>query len=128
MGFRYGDPHSFKQSTSSSTGYNQAQIIALPVALRLKRECVSNSVMRIKDTSSQITLSPHERYTNLEDAFYANPAKLKGRNILLIDEVATTGATLNSCAGALRDVGVETIYCLTVAKALRKSNEASASS
>lgn len=109
-------------------GYNQAQIIALPVALKLKKECISKGVMRIKDTSSQIALSPHERYINLQDAFYANPAKLKDRNILLIDDVATTGATLNSCAGALRDAGVKTIYCLTVAKALRKKNEASAGS
>jgi len=45
-----------------------------------------------------------------------------------MDDVATTGATLNSCSRALRDVGVKTIYCITVAKALRKINEVSAGS
>lgn len=101
-------------------GFNQAQIIAYPVALRMNKRMVANALIRTKETSSQVNLSPHQRYENLKDAFSAIPAKLKGRKVLLVDDVATTGATLNSCAETLRSAGVEKIYCLTVAKALRK--------
>lgn len=109
-------------------GYNQAREIALPVALIMKKEFIPSAVSRVKETSSQITLTAHQRYANLQDAFWANPAKLKGRNVLLIDDVATTGATLNSCARTLREAGAKTIYCLTVAKTLRKRGGASATS
>ncbi len=106
-------------------GYNQAEMIARPLALGLKKPCVVDAVIRSKETSSQVALSPAERYANLQDAFSANPAKLKGRNVLLLDDVATTGATLNSCSKALKDAGAKTVLCLTVAKTLRKGNVAS---
>ena len=121
-------PIPLSKSHLRQRGYNQAEAIAVPVSLALKKKCVTNFVTRSKETSSQIDLSAAQRYANLQDAFSVNPAKLKGRDILLIDDVATTGATLNSCSKALKDVGVETVYCLTVAKALRKNNEASVGS
>jgi ComF family protein len=106
-------------------GYNQAQAIARPISLAMNRVLLSNAVTRVKETSSQINLTPVQRYANLQDAFLANPAKLNGRKVLLVDDVATTGATLNSCAEALRAVGVSKVYCITVAKALRKDHRIS---
>lgn len=103
-------------------GYNQAQAIARPISLTFGKPIDSRSVTRVKETSSQVDLSPHQRYANLQDAFSANPAKLNGRKVLLVDDVATTGATLNSCAEALRNAGVTEVFCITVAKALKKDS------
>lgn len=102
-------------------GYNQAALIARPVALELRVPYLPQSIKRIKETASQIHLTAAERYANLMDAFWANPATLKGKNVLLIDDVTTTGATMKSCADAVKQAGANQIYCLTVARALKKS-------
>lgn len=115
-------PIPMSRSHLRQRGYNQAHAIARPIALRLDKPIDSRSVTRVRETSSQVDLSPHERYANLKDAFSANPAKLNGRKVLLVDDVATTGATLNSCAGALRNAGVTEVFCITVAKALKKDS------
>jgi ComF family protein len=103
-------------------GYNQAQIIAKPISLLMGKILLENAVVRIKETTSQVALSPQERYSNLRDAFLVNPAKLKARRVLVVDDVATTGATLNSCSEALKAAGIDKVYCITVAKALRKDH------
>lgn len=101
-------------------GYNQAALLAHPLALKLKLDYQPGSIRRIKETATQIHLSASERYTNLQDAFWANPATLKGKKVLLIDDVTTTGATMKSCADAVKKAGAQEIYCLTVARALKK--------
>lgn len=104
-------------------GYNQAHEIAKPIGLMLGKPVDIKSVTRVKETSSQVDLSPHQRYANLKDAFFANPATLNARKVLLVDDVATTGATLNSCSEALRTAGVSEIFCITVAKAVKKDSK-----
>jgi ComF family protein len=99
-------------------GYNQSEQIAHPLSLELQVPLVTNAVNRIKETSSQVDLSRPERFNNLKDAFSGNPAKLKNKNVLLVDDIVTTGATLRSCSSALLDAGCTSVYCLTVAQTL----------
>jgi len=91
----------------------------------MNKKMVTDALIRTKETSSQVNLSPHQRYENLKDAFSVIPAKLKEERSYWWMNVATTGATLNSCAESLRSAGIEKIYCLTVAKALRRDHGAS---
>lgn len=99
-------------------GYNQAALISHQLAAHLNIRHSSNAVKRIRNTSTQIELDVNKRFTNLLDAFYANPATLKKRNILVIDDVITTGATMQNCTKALLQAGAENVYCLSVARAI----------
>jgi competence protein ComFC len=118
-------PVPLSRSHQRQRGYNQAACISYPVALRMNIPHSTNSMKRIKETETQISLDVNKRFTNLMDAFYANPAKLNKRNILLIDDVITTGATMQNCAIALKNAGAEKIYCLSVARTLLRHPKSS---
>ena len=100
-------------------GYNQAAIISTNIALTLDLPHSPNSIKRIKETETQISLDVNKRFTNLNDAFYANPAKLNKKKVLLIDDVITTGATMQNCTKAIKNAGADQVYCLSVARTLR---------
>ena len=97
-------------------GYNQAALVAKPLALRLG--CVYNpfGLKRTRDTKSQVGLSGEERRRNVVGAFAALPEIVSGKAILVVDDVMTTGATMEACARALLDGGAETVYCLTIGR------------
>ncbi|MFH2040419.1 MAG: ComF family protein [Chloroflexota bacterium] len=99
-------------------GYNQVSMIALPLALKLGIKYIPNGLIRIRETDSQVGLNVMDRIRNVEDAFLANSGHVSGMNILLIDDVATTGATLTSCASALRMSGATNVFAITLARAL----------
>jgi len=98
-------------------GYNHAKdlaeefckIIDLPYAELLDK---------IKETEHQTELSRDERKKNLTDAFVCTDKTIKGKKVLIIDDVFTTGSTLDACAKALKKCKPEKIYCLTIAKTL----------
>jgi ComF family protein len=98
-------------------GYNQVGMIAKPLALALNTQYVSNGLMRRKETRTQVGLSKHERKANVKEAFQAG-ADVNGKNILVLDDVSTTGSTLSSSAEALYSSGAKNVYALTVARAL----------
>lgn len=98
-------------------GYNQSQLLGEHVADRTGIECIPAALRRIRSTQSQVTITAQERLTNVRDAFTADPSPTAGRTILLIDDVYTTGATLNACAEALVLVGAAAVYGLTVTAA-----------
>jgi ComF family protein len=98
-------------------GYNQVAMIALPLALRLGLVYLPGALVRSRETEAQVGLSAEQRRENMRDAFRANPA-VRGKIVLLIDDVATTGATLSSAAGALYQVGARSVDAITVARAL----------
>ncbi|HVN54309.1 MAG TPA: ComF family protein [Anaerolineaceae bacterium] len=98
-------------------GYNQADCLALPMALALGVDYHSRALLRIKNTQSQVGLSAHQRKENVLNAFSANPRLVTGRQVLVIDDVATTGATIHSCAGALLDAGAVQVFGMTLARA-----------
>jgi ComF family protein len=99
-------------------GYNQVALIARPLAMALGVVYDQHAVARVRDTRSQVGLPRRERHDNVRDAFRAQPTRVPGRSILLVDDVATTGSTFSSCAGALCASGARDVFALTVARAL----------
>jgi competence protein ComFC len=97
-------------------GYNQSDLIARPVALYFGVEYLPKAIRRRRETRSQVDLSAAERKVNVAGAFESRPKFVTGQNVLVIDDVTTTGATLDACAFALREAGAKEVYGLTVAR------------
>jgi ComF family protein len=103
-------------------GFNQATLIAQS-ALKLtdaSLELQPGVLERCRETQSQIGLTRHQRRVNMRGAFAA-PANtdIAGREILLVDDVFTTGTTVSECARVLRRAGASKVYVATVARTLR---------
>jgi len=97
-------------------GYNQAEEIARAVAINLELQLVP-ALKKIRSTARQVDLEKSEREKNLENAFATVPTPSLGdRRVLLIDDVASTGTTLNECAKALKNQGASEIWGLVVAR------------
>lgn len=91
--------HPFKRMWRS---YNQSEYIALGVAQAMDISCDANSVRRFRYNESQTRKRRGERWENVAGIFsVAHPERLRGRHILLVDDVLTTGATILSCAEAI---------------------------
>ncbi len=73
------------------------------------------AIRRVRDTRAQVGLGARERQINVLDAFQADPALIRDQQVLLIDDVYTTGATLRACASALLEAGATKVWALTVA-------------
>jgi ComF family protein len=109
-------------------GFNQAEALARAAVKALRRArpewrlTVATGVLeRRRATQSQAGLTPHKRRANLRGAFFAPaPYKLKGLDVLLIDDIYTTGATARACAQALRRAGANSVHVATVARAQRQ--------
>ena len=100
-------------------GYNQADLIARPLARRLGLPCRSVLLVRTKPRPDKLHLSLEERWSSVRGAFAAKPgSRVDNLRVLLVDDVMTTGATLDACARALRQAGARTVIGLTVARAL----------
>jgi ComF family protein len=99
-------------------GYNQVGLVAMPLAVFNHWRYTPRALARSRDTMSQVGLTAAERKENVSGAFQADAALVSGTSVLLIDDVATTGATLSASADALLDAGARSIYALTLARAL----------
>jgi ComF family protein len=97
-------------------GYNQAALFALPLALGLNVPYRPKALRRVRHTRSQVDLSWGERRENVSGAFAASSDDVSGKTILLVDDVITTGATLNACASALLSAGARAVYAFSVAR------------
>lgn len=97
-------------------GYNQSALIAQRIAGRLDLPYSERILTRVRETHTQVGLNADERRQNMRDAFTADAQYCRGKSILLIDDIATTGATLNACARALRAAGAGKVFCFTVAR------------
>ncbi len=99
--------------------YNQAALLALALANLSGLPVLPNTLQRKKPTPAQSGLSRKGREDNLRGAFTVPRPKrshIKGKAVLLVDDVMTTGATLNACARVLRDAGAKDIYGITLAR------------
>jgi len=99
-------------------GYNQTDLIAHPLSLALGLDYRPGALKRKRETASQVGLSAVERRDNMQDAFFADPRFIRGRVVLVVDDVATTGSTLSSCSESLYQSGAADVFALTVARAL----------
>ncbi|MDE2819378.1 MAG: ComF family protein [Chloroflexota bacterium] len=94
-------------------GYNQSEMLGACMSDVCGIPCRSDFIRRIRETDQQARLSGEQRMANVRDAFEAADA-VKSLAILLIDDVVTTGSTLNECARALKREGARAVYGLTV--------------
>ncbi len=92
-------------------GYNQSYYIALGIKEMTALPVNPSVLKRSRFTPSQTKLNREERLKNIAGAFrVVKPAAVKNKNVLLIDDVITTGATINECAGCLKSAGAKSIY------------------
>lgn len=101
-------------------GFNQALELARPVASRTRASLVTDACERVKDTPPQASLPWKEREKNIRGAF-ACAVDLSGKRIALVDDVMTTGHTLNEVARVLRQAGAARVDCWVVARTLPDS-------
>jgi ComF family protein len=105
-------------------GFNQAETIAREALQELKRpkrfELCAGVLLRSRETGSQIGLTRHQRRENLRGAFtVSHPTRIAKRDILLIDDVFTTGTTASECARVLLRAGAARVWVATVARTLK---------
>lgn len=98
-------------------GYNQAELIARPLARRLRLPCRSFLLVRTRPRPDKLKLTRHERWETVRGAYATrHGVRVDNLRVLLVDDVFTSGATLDSCARALRAAGVARVAGLTVAR------------
>lgn len=103
----------------SKRGFNQSDILAEEVAYQLDLEFYPDELIQPRPSRDQIGLSVPERFANVRDVYAAaDDFALSGKSILLIDDVTTTGATLNAAARTLKDAGAAIVAAATVATAI----------
>jgi ComF family protein len=115
-------------SRQRQRGYNQSVLLADEAMRRLKRkdtewsfEPAHGAMVRTRRTESQFGLSSGERRRNLRGAFTVkDPAAVSGREVLLVDDIYTTGATARECARVLRQAGAVKVWVATVARAQKE--------
>ena len=102
-------------------GYNQSEILSQGLAKHIPLTIENKILVRHRKTLSQTLLPIQERQKNVEGAFNVIvPNFFKGKKVLLVDDVCTSGSTLNSCAFSLKNAGVEGIVCVALARPLLK--------
>lgn len=98
-------------------GYNQTQLIAKEIAKNIDIKLCDDVLVKSKNTIAQSKLNKNKRKQNIKNAFKVlNLEKIQGKNILLFDDIFTTGSTVNECSKILKKAGAKTVGVLTIAK------------
>jgi ComF family protein len=119
--FDYIVPIPLEKARQKKRGYNQAELLARVLGEEVNKPILTNLVKRRKKTKPQFGLKKEERFENLSGAFEISEsvkedvATIAGKTVLLLDDLATTGATLDECARALKRAGVSEVYALVLA-------------
>lgn len=99
-------------------GFNQAAVIAGEIGRLTGIGVERRALKKIRATAAQTSLERHERRANVRGAYAVpDPERIRGKVVLLVDDVFTTGATIRECAGVLRKAGAKDVRALTVAQA-----------
>lgn len=98
-------------------GYNQSTLLARELSRRVGLPVLEQTLIRIRETAPQVDLNASQRRVNVTAAFECTTGEICGHAVLLVDDVCTTGATLNACAEALRKQEPRSIWALTLARA-----------
>ena len=113
-------PVPLQRRREQERGYNQADLIAKPLAHKLDLPYRAVLLVRTKPRPDKHIISLEERWDSVRGAFATRPGiKVDNLRVLLVDDVMTTGATLDACARALRGAGAKSVIGLTVARAAR---------
>jgi ComF family protein len=104
------------QSRQRQRGYNQAELLGRQLRHRLGLSKPPGELVRTRATRPQVGLDRRHRLENVSRAFDWRGPDLGGRSIIIVDDVATTGATLEACAVALRSGGSGSVIGFTVAR------------
>lgn len=105
----------------SSRGFNQADLLARPLAERLGVPCLRGALRRVRQEEFQEDLGAEARRQNVYGAFAAGPEAVRGR-VLLVDDVFSTGATAAACSRVLRARGASAVMVYTLARALLRAD------
>jgi len=98
-------------------GYNQSGLLARELGGLIDLPVIENCLIRVKQAQPQVrAVDVEERRRNVADAFVCRDDKVSGKQIVLIDDVCTSGATLESCAAALKSKGAVSVWGLTLAR------------
>jgi len=97
--------------------YNQSWYIAKGVTIHNPHLTLLKCIRRVRYTEPQAMLTGRDRQNNVRDAFTAGkPDCISGRNIVLVDDVVTTGATIQNCSGVLKAAGADKVTCISIAR------------
>jgi ComF family protein len=102
-------------------GFNQSEQLAVPFCQAVELTLITDALQRVYYTRPQVGLSGTKRWENVQNAFQVvKPERVHNRHVLLIDDVMTTGGTVNACARALKEAGAIRVSVLTVAKEIKE--------
>lgn len=110
-------PVPLHSSRVKERGYNQSELLTQQLGNLLGLPVNTTTLWRTRKTKSQMKLGAAERHKNVANAFACTDNQLANRRVLLVDDVCTTGSTLDACAAALKMSGVDSVWGLTLAKA-----------
>ncbi len=110
------------QTKLEERGFNQSELITRELSKRTGIKCDTRALIRARATTPQYGLTKGERAVNVSSAFKANH-RAKNKNVILVDDVLTSGATALACAQALLEAGAESVSVLTIARALLRSEK-----
>ncbi len=96
--------------------YNCASLMAFELAKRAKKPFLPTAIVKIKETKLQTNLNYNDRKHNLDGAFLSDAQSVSGASVLLVDDVMTTGATVNQCALSLKAAGASRVVVTTLAR------------
>jgi len=101
-------------------GFDACAMLARPLARRLDRPCLTNVMRRCGRPARQSSLGEEERVANVRGTIAtARPGLIRGRTVLVVDDVLTTGSTLSECASMLKAAGAWRVWGLTLARSVR---------
>ena len=117
-------PVPLHKKKSKERGYNQSEELAKELAKILKIPVISDFLIKVKTTKPQMEMSKEQREKNLLNAFSTNSKSggvsdtppLSGKKVFLVDDVYTTGSTMEECARVLKDAGIKTVWGIVIAR------------
>jgi ComF family protein len=99
-------------------GYNQVALVARPLAYELGLQYAPHGLWKSREARSQVGLNISQRRENVSRAYLAEGKVVNGMSVLVMDDVATTGSTIQSSSQALLSAGAREVYAITIARAL----------
>jgi ComF family protein len=116
-------PVPLHSSKRRERGFNQSELIARAAVKHLPARLeIARVLKRQRPTHSQVGLTREERIANMRDAFRViDKPRVKGRTVIVVDDVMTTGTTVSECARVLKKAGAERVWAVTVARTLKSA-------